>query len=183
MKNVVTLLIIIFLSFPSNQISGKEAFIQESQVVTVSEEESQDYYVKVVGITDGDTFTGLTDSKQQIKIRIYGIDAPEKNQAFGTRSKQYLANLIFGKQVRITLQLTKKGRPKRSWDRYVAWVFTSDDKDVSAEMLKAGMAWHFKKYDSTPEYAKYEAEARKTKLGLWVDKKPVAPWNFRRRKK
>ena len=177
MRNLIQALLFFFLLIFCENIAGKN--VKDSQVV----KKSQDYYVKVVGITDGDTFTGLTDSKQQIKIRIYGIDAPEKNQAFGTRSKQYLANLIFGKQVRITPQLTKKGRPKRSWDRFVAWVYTSDGKDVSAEMLKAGMAWRFKKYDSTPEYAKYEAEARKARIGLWIDKKPVAPWNFRRKKK
>lgn len=162
------------LFIPCQHILGKD-----NQVVN----QSQAYYVKVVGITDGDTFNGLTADKQLLKIRIYGIDAPEKNQAFGTRSKQYLSNLIFGKQICIKFQLTKKGKPKRSWDRYIAWAYTPAGKDVSVEMLKAGMAWHYKKYDSTPEYAKYEDKARKAKLGLWVDKNPVAPWNFRKTKK
>jgi len=174
MKKTVSVLLILLSLISCEQIFGKDV---KDKVV----KESQDYYVKVVGITDGDTFTGLTDDKQQMKIRIYGIDAPEKNQAFGTRSKQYLSNLIFGKQICIKFQLTKRGKPKRSWDRYVALVYTSDGKDVSAEMLKAGMAWHFKKYDSTPEYAKCEADARNAQLGLWIDKNPIAPWNFRRK--
>jgi len=175
--NLISILLLLLLFTPFGQIDGKNP--EDNQVV----KKSKDYFVKVVGITDGDTFQGLTDNKQLLKIRIYGIDAPEKNQAFGTRSKQYLSDLIFGKQVRIQPQLTKRGKPKRSWNRFVAWVYTSDGKDVSAEMLKAGMAWHFKKYDSTPEYANYEIKARKARVGLWIDQNPIAPWNFRRSKK
>jgi len=177
MKNLISLLLLILLFAPFGQLAGKNP--EDNQTV----KKSKEFFVKVVGITDGDTFQGLTDNKQLLKIRIYGIDAPEKNQAFGTRSKQYLSDLIFGKQVRIQPQLTKRGKPKRSWNRFVAWVYTSDGKDVSAEMLKAGMAWHFKKYDSTPEYAKYEINARKARVGLWIDQNPIAPWNFRRSKK
>jgi endonuclease YncB( thermonuclease family) len=62
-------------------------------------------------------------------------------------------------------------------------VYTPDGKDVSAEMLKAGMAWHYKKYDATPEYENYENEARKARLGLWVDNNPIVPWDFRNGKK
>jgi endonuclease YncB( thermonuclease family) len=134
--------------------------------------------VKVVGITDGDTFKGLTTEKQEIKFRIYGIDAPEKKQAFGNSSKQYLSDLIFGKTVRIKVQSRRDryGRP-------IVWVYTPAGKDVSVEMLKAGMAWHFKKYDSSIEYAQYEAIARKARIGLWVDNNPIAPWDFRKSKK
>jgi endonuclease YncB( thermonuclease family) len=176
MRNLIQALLILFLLIFCENIAGKN--VKDNQVV----KQSQDYYVKVVGITDGDTFNGLTSDKQLLKIRIYGIDAPEKNQAFGTRSKQYLSNLIFGKQICIKFQLTKKGKHKRSWDRYIAWAYTPDGKDVSAEMLKAGMAWHYKKYDSMQEEAKLENGARKAKIGLWVDKNPVAPWNFRKKK-
>ena len=183
MKNAIHALFIFILLISSEHISGNQACLPDNKVINDTSIKSKDYFVKVVGITDGDTFSGLTNNKQLVKIRIYGIDAPEKNQAFGTRSKQYLSDLIFRKQVRIHLQLTKRGKPKRSWDRFVAWVYTSDGKDVSAEMLKAGMAWHFKKYDSTPEYAKYEINARKVRVGLWVDQNPIAPWNFRRSKK
>jgi endonuclease YncB( thermonuclease family) len=134
--------------------------------------------VKVVGITDGDTFKGLTDEKQEIRFRIYGIDAPEKKQAFGNRSKQYLSDMIFGKTVVIKVQSRRDryGRP-------IVWIYTPVGKDVSGEMLKAGMAWHFKRYDSSKEYAQYEDKARKTRIGLWADNNPVAPWDFRKSKK
>jgi endonuclease YncB( thermonuclease family) len=130
--------------------------------------------MKVVAVGDGDTFTGLTSDNEQVKVRIYAIDAPESKQPFGTKSKQYLSNLIFGKTVEIKVQ---------SQDRYgrtVAWVYTPDGKDVAAEMLRAGMAWHYKHYNKSAEYAQFEQEARKAKHGLWADENPVAPWNFKK---
>lgn len=134
----------------------------------------EEYSVKVVGISDGDTFTGLTNDNQQVKCRIYGIDAPEKKQAFGNVSKQTLSDLIFGKQVHIKIQ------NKDRWQRAIVWVYTSDKKDISAEMLKSGMAWHYKKYDNTEEYAELENEARQNRIGLWQDNEPIPPWNFRK---
>jgi endonuclease YncB( thermonuclease family) len=142
-----------------------------------TEKNDYDYKVRVIGISDGDTFKGLTDKNEQIKFRIYAIDAPEKKQAFGNRSKQYLSGLIFNKTAGIKYQTTDQ------YGRQVVWVYTPDGKDVSAEMLKAGMAWHYKRYDATPEYAAYEIEAQKSRLGLWADKHPVAPWDFRKQKK
>ena len=136
-----------------------------------------DYCVKVVAITDGDTFRGLTKDKEEIRYRIYGIDAPENNQAFGNRSKQQLSDLIFGKTVGIRLdKIDFFGRP-------VVWVYTPDGKDVSAEMIRSGMAWHFKKYDKSELYNTLEIEARNKQKGLWFDKNPVPPWDFRRKKK
>ncbi|MDR2146272.1 MAG: thermonuclease family protein [Tannerella sp.] len=133
--------------------------------------------VKVVGITDGDTFKGLTSDYQEIKFRIYGIDSPERKQAFSNRAKQYLSDLIYGKTVEVKLH--RKDRYGRS----IVWIFTEDGRDVSAEMLKAGMAWHYKEYDSTQQYSDLEYEARLLKAGLWVDKNPKAPWDFRKEKK
>jgi micrococcal nuclease len=134
-----------------------------------------DYTLKVISITDGDTFKGLTDDNKQIKIRLYAIDAPEKKQEFGNKSKQYLSNLIVGK----TVGIKKKGK---SWDRVVALVYTPEGKDASAEMLKAGMAWHYKKYDHSTEYENDENIARKNKIGLWTNKNPTPPWVWRKTK-
>jgi len=164
----------------TNSHNRKHTFAQQANTINTTSQikKGTRLSVKVIAIADGDTFHGLTEDKEDIRFRIYGIDAPEKNQAFGNRSKQYLSNLIFGQIVVIKVQ-NKSDR----YGRPIVWVYTPDDKDVSAEMLKAGMAWHYKKYDSTPEYAEYEIEARKAKLGLWVDNNPVAPWDFRKNKK
>jgi len=137
----------------------------------------EEYVVKVVGVSDGDTFTGLTADNQQVKCRIYGIDAPEKKQAFGNCSKQTLSDFIFGKQVQIKIQ------NKDRWQRAIVKVYTPDGKDVSAEMLKTGMAWHYKQYSKDTEYAQLENAARQHKIGLWADKNPVEPWEWRRNKK
>lgn len=132
--------------------------------------------LKVTAVADGDTFTGLTAENEQVKVRIYAIDAPEKKQAFGTKAKECLSDLIFGKTVTI------KQQSKDRYGRTVAWVYTPDGKDVSAEMLRAGMAWHYTQYSQSAEYAAIEQEARQARRGLWSDKKPVAPWEFRKKK-
>ena len=134
-----------------------------------------DYWVQVVGITDGDTFKGLTQDKIEIRFRIFGIDAPEKNQAFSNRSKQYLSDLIYNKRVGIKVQKKNDG-----YGRPVVWVYTPDGQDVSAEMLRAGMAWHFKRYDNSDAYSALEQSARTKRIGLWQDINPTAPWNYRK---
>ena len=135
----------------------------------------QRFPVTVVGITDGDTFTVINRDKLQLKIRIVGIDAPEKNQAFGNRAKQALSDLIYKKQIEIDVQYQEK------WGRFAAKVYTADGRDVGLLMLQAGMAWHNVNYDKTPAYAAAEKSARAAKKGLWADKQPVAPWVFRSR--
>ena len=137
-----------------------------------------EFWVKVVSVTDGDTFKGLTVNKEEVKCRIYGIDAPETSsggaQPFCQKSKQTLSELIFGETVRIKVQ------NKDRWGRAVVWVYTPGGKDVAAEMIRTGMAWHFKKYSNDPKYAQLENQARKQRIGLWADKNPIAPWEWRK---
>ena len=177
MRQILQVLLIIVLFSSCENRSGRNNFHQQTTATCICENDFCDYCVKVVGITDGDTFKGLTKDNDEIKFRIYGIDAPEKKQAFGTRSKQHFADLIFGNTVGI------KVHKKDYFGRLVVWVYTPDGKDVSAEMIKAGMAWHFKKYDKSKEYAIMENEAKLKRVGLWVDKEPIAPWNFRKSRK
>ena len=134
---------------------------------------AQKFNVKVVGISDGDTFTGLNRDNLQLKFRIYGIDAPEKKQAFGTKSKEYLSSLIFGKNITVDVQ------SQDGWGRYLAYVYTPDGKDVFLLMIQAGYAWHFKKYDDNQTYSDAEIAAKKARKGLWYDPAPQAPWDFR----
>ena len=127
----------------------------------------------VVGISDGDTVTVLTAHKKQVKVRLTEIDAPEKKQAFGQKSKDHLGSLCFGKEVQI--------KPK-NYDRnkrLIADSFTASGKDLSREMVRAGYAWHFKKYSSDKILAADENHARALRAGLWADNEPVAPWTYR----
>ena len=134
----------------------------------------------VVGVSDGDTITVLDESKQRHVIRLMGIDAPEKAQAFGQKAKQSLSELVFDKDVSVTW--FKRDR----YGRTVGQV-RLDDTDVCLEQIKRGLAWHYKQYqreqseDDRSRYADAEKEARSARIGLWVDDKPTEPSKFRHR--
>ncbi|MFA5444731.1 MAG: thermonuclease family protein [Bacteroidales bacterium] len=135
--------------------------------------QAQTFKVKVVSVSDGDTFTALNRDDLQIRFRIYGIDAPERKQAFSSVSTDKLKEMIHGKKVTVTVH------SRDGWGRYIVTVKTRKIKDISAEMLRLGLAWHYKEYDDTPLYAELEARAREQNQGLWLDPDPVAPWDFR----
>ena len=155
--------------------------------------EPQSFEARVVGVSDGDTITVLDRNNVQHKIRLAGIDAPEKAQAFGEKSRQSLARMVFGKDVRI--ESTKRDR----YGRLVAkvWVTPIDlpcaktgepcpkTLDVSRAQLTVGLAWHYKKYELEQSeedrlaYAFEEHEARARKVGLWQDPDPTPPWQYR----
>lgn len=137
-----------------------------------------DYFVNVVKVSDGDTFIGLTTDNKRIRFRMQGIDAPETTQAFSKRSTEKLSELVFGKTVGIEIHT-----PSDRYGRPVVYVYTPEGWDVGAEMLKSGMAWHYKYYDDSKFYSDLERTARKNKTGLWRDKNPVPPWEFRKTKR
>ncbi len=99
MKKLIPILLLLIILSSCERKSGKRNLTGSESTSCICEKISCDYCVFVTGIIDGDTFKGLTKDKKEIKFRIYGIDAPEKKQAFGTKSKEYLADLIFGKTV------------------------------------------------------------------------------------
>lgn len=128
---------------------------------------------KVVGVSDGDTLTVLDGSNRQYKIRLSAIDAPEKNQPFGMRSKQALSSLCFGKEARVM--------PLKE-DRYGRTVADVDcgGKNVNEEQIRSGMAWVYRKYaKGYSDLYRLEDEARSSRRGLWEAPEPVPPWEFR----
>lgn len=135
------------------------------------------YSGKVVGITDGDTVTILSNG-QEVKVRLAGIDAPEKGQAFGQAAKTHLSDLIFGKQVEI--EATKKD----GYGRTIGKIFL-DGKDINLQMVADGYAWHYKTYakEQSPVdrtlYADTHNAASNRRSGLWIDGNAVAPSVFR----
>jgi micrococcal nuclease len=131
---------------------------------------------KVVRIADGDTITVLDADKVQHKIRLAEIDAPEKGQAFGTKSKERMSEKVGDKEV--VIRWTKKDR----YGRIVGDVLVGE-RHINLEMVQDGLAWHYKRYSKSKELAEAEAEARRTKKGLWVDKQPVPPWEYRKRER
>ena len=131
---------------------------------------------KVVKIADGDTLTLLTPSNQQVKIRLAGIDTPEKKQPFGNKAKQALSNLAFQKQALV--EIAAKDR----YGRTIGVVFV-DGLNVNAELVKQGMAWVYRKYTDDERLYVLESEAKQAKRGLWLDKNPIPPWEWRRGKR
>jgi len=134
---------------------------------------------EVVGLADGDTVTVLDAERTQHKIRLAGIDAPEKSQPFGNRSRQHLADLVLRQQVAV--EWTKRDR----YGRIVGKVLVRG-KDVCLAQVAAGLAWHYKAYvweqsaEDQAEYLAAETLARSRQQGLWREPEPMAPWDFRR---
>ncbi len=131
---------------------------------------------KVVRISDGDTITVLDSLNQQHKIRLHGIDCPEKGQDYYQVAKDYLGGLCFQKQV--TINILKYDHYKRA----IGKVY-SDSLEINKELLNAGLAWHFTQFDNSEEYAFAEMQARINKKNLWSLKNPTAPWDFRKQKR
>ncbi|MDX1960871.1 MAG: thermonuclease family protein [Leptospiraceae bacterium] len=128
---------------------------------------------KVVSVHDGDTVRILVENKQ-VKVRLFGIDAPETNQAFGTKSKEALKSLVHKKQV------TVDHKGKDQFGRTLGVIFL-EGKDINLEMLKLGMVWVYKIHRKKGPYLSAEEEAKKNSIGLWADKDPTPPWIFRKK--
>lgn len=131
-----------------------------------------DFIGKVVGITDGDTLTILRD-QEQVKVRLSEIDAPERRQPFGAKSKQSLSDLCFGK----TATLDEGGQDR--YGRTIARVHC-DGIDANAEQVRRGMAWVYDRYVTDRELYKLQDEAQASGRGLWADAARVPPWEWRR---
>ena len=133
-----------------------------------------DFSGRVVGVSDGDTIKVMHNGKAE-KIRLHGIDCPEKAQPFGTKAKQFTSAMVFGKAV--TVQVIDMDR----YGRTVADVILPDGRVLNRELIAAGLAWWYKRYSQDKSLGLLEAEARAARRGLWADPHPVPPWEFRRR--
>ena len=131
------------------------------------------WQARVVGVSDGDTITVLR-GKTQIKIRLHGVDCPEKGQAFGNKAKQLTSELCFGQIVEVWPLDTDR------YGRTVARVKLQDGRELNLELIRAGMAWHYKRYSNDEAYALAEKQARDAGVGLWRDRAAIAPWEYRR---
>lgn len=132
---------------------------------------------RVVGVADGDTLTVLDDANQQHKVRLAGIDAPEKAQPFGQVGKQRLSEICYNKHATVAVVNT---------DRYGRTVgdVTCDSVHANAEMVSGGNAWVYRHYDKGFEFFYgLEKAAKEAKLGLWADDNPTPPWEWRHSRK
>ncbi|MCQ8119907.1 thermonuclease family protein [Methylomonas rosea] len=130
----------------------------------------------VVSVHDGDTVTLLLANKSQVKIRLAQIDAPESDQAFGQKSKQALATMVFNKNVKVEKETVDK------YGRTVGTIFV-DSLDANREQIRQGMAWTYRQYLHDQSLIQDEENAKQSKIGLWFDPNPIPPWEYRHSKK
>jgi micrococcal nuclease len=128
----------------------------------------------VVRIKDGDTIVVLDELNNQITIRLAEVDCPESNQPFGKKAKQFTTEQVALKNV--TYKIVSIDR----YGRTIGKVFY-DGKYLSEEIIKNGFGWHYKKYSTSLKLSGMEQNAQNKKMGLWIDKNPTAPWNFRKK--
>lgn len=131
---------------------------------------------KVISIADGDTLTLLTHERQQIKVRLAAIDAPEKAQSFGQRSRQSLANLCFQKHAKVKLvDIDRYGR--------TVGLVECEGTHANRTQVQTGMAWVYRKYaKGFTELFPLEQSARDGKQGLWAEPNPIPPWEWRKKR-
>jgi len=174
MKNKSIILILLLLFHHCTQVQKTDV---STPNISKNEKSSvQNFTAKVTRIIDGDTLEVLY-GELPVVIRLQHIDCPEKRrkQPFGKKSKQTLSNLCFGQNVTIKFS----GEKDRN-GRYICLIFNEKGLNVNQEMIRRGMAWHYKKYSSEIEYDQLEKEARKNKIGLWADPNPIPPWEWRK---
>lgn len=140
--------------------------------LAISLSASADFTGKVVAVTDGDSITVLR-MREPVEVRLVGIDAPERAQPYGNRSRQALTGLVRGREVRVVEHGTDR------YQRTLGRVYRGN-LDVNAEQVRRGMAWVFRTYATDASLFAIEAEARESKRGLWRDPQAVPPWEWRR---
>lgn len=132
---------------------------------------------RVVGVADGDTIRVLVD-RREVKVRLFGIDCPESNQAFGTQAKKFTSGLAFGRDV----QVISRGEDR--YGRVLGYVLLPDGTNLNEEIVRHGMGWWYEQYAEDEFRLKgLQALAKRGRVGLWRDKRPMPPWEFRRLKR
>ena len=148
-----------------------------------------DFTAKVQRVVDGDTVHVIDKAGKKFKVRLTGIDAPEKNQPYGLAATYKLTEILINKLVLLKSK-PNNGKPY-TIDRYkrVLAKIILDGRDINLSQVLRGYAWHFKRYQKQQSpsdrelYSEAEIDAKKNKLGLWGEKNPIAPWKWRKIKK
>ena len=138
--------------------------------------EAETLHGVVVKIADGDTLTILTSSTEQVKVRLEGIDTPERKQPYGYKAKQALEELVLQKDALVEVET------KDRYGRTVGIVFV-EGMNINNELVRQGMAWVYRKYSNDQTLLSLEAEARHKQLGLWSSDNPIEPWLWRKGKR
>lgn len=182
--SVWSLLIILVISILTVVQNFEEGNPKSNQIERSSKKKNKKNYRalktftgKVISVKDGDTFEVLYDGEPE-RVRLAEIDCPEKAQPYGNTAKRYASDLCYGEIVTV-----KSGGKRDRYGRVVGTVITQDGVNVNEQLIKAGLAWHYKDYSNNEMLGILEEHARKEKVGLWSDKNPTAPWQYRKNKR
>lgn len=134
---------------------------------------AETFTAKVIAVLDGDTVLVAQSGKRPAKIRLFGIDAPEKAQAFGAKSRQALVELVLNREVRVETVATDK------YGRRVAQLIR-DGSNVNQQQVRSGMAWEYSYFHRDREYTALQREAQQAQRGLWSQPNPIPPWEWRK---
>ena len=170
---IIFFILTISTAFPDGKthVEGQFKFPFPSKKTT---ENTKIWSGLVVGISDGDTITVLHEGKGE-KIRLYGIDCPERSQAFSKKAKQFTSQMVYGKTVDVETKDTDR------YSRTVALIYI-DGQSLNEALVKNGFAWVFRKYckeSFCEDWLNFEVVARYGKIGLWSEPDPIPPWEFR----
>ena len=137
---------------------------------------SAQIFGKVVGVKDGDTVVLLLEGNVQKTIRLADVDCPESGQSFGKNAKKFTSDKVFGKKVK----LIEAGKDR--WGRTIGEIYYGKFY-LSAEIIKAGYGWWYQQYSKKNELKALQVKAKNQKIGLWQEKNPVSPWEYRKLKR
>lgn len=131
---------------------------------------------EVTRVVDGDTIYISTD-EGQVKIRLLGIDCPEKDQSYGDKATQFAYDMVMGE---IITAVAEEGNVYDRYGRFLGNVLLEDGRSLNEELVRTGLAWHYKQYSDDPVLAELEEKAEEEKKGLWSEENPIPPWEWRR---
>lgn len=182
MKNIFLILLPVFFALNPNaktDLSTAEA----TENPALAAMDSLRLKAKVIAVEDGDTVYALYNGELQLALRLAHIDAPEKrgNQPYWQQSKQKLSDLCFGQTITFTAKRNSKGNYESDLGgRIIAVIYDEKGRNVNYQMVRSGLAWHYKKYSDDKRYDAAEKIAKTSKLGLWNSNSPVSPDDFRK---
>lgn len=143
-------------------------------LLIASPSSAETLYGHVISVADGDTITILANRRKQLKVRLSGIDAPERKQAYGSKAKYVLSELVYGKEVRIETETIDR------YGRTVGYVFDASGRNINELMVEKGYAWWYRTHaPESHSLQQKELRARQKSRGLWHDEGPTPPWEFR----
>jgi len=131
---------------------------------------------EVTRVVDGDTIY-ISTEEGQVKIRLLGIDCPEKNQPYGDKATQFAYDMVMGKTI---TAIAEEGNVYDRYGRFLGNVLLEDGRNFNEELVRNGLAWHYKQYSNDPVLEELEEKAREEKKGLWAEENPMPPWEWRR---